>query len=149
MSASTLRPTIIAAIKDAETLHKRLTDILADLDGTDVIQVPRQGRWTKSEFEALWERVNHLPGVRALFEITAEHPNDAVTFSAVVERSGLEDTQQRNEHARLSTVTTQLFDKKRWPIEYWQGSPDADTGKAQMLYRMGGTVAGWWREIAN
>jgi hypothetical protein len=63
-----------------------------------------------------------------------------IRFTDLIARSGLDPQQQRNEHGRLSRVATDLFGEKRWPIENWQG-------RAEMLYRMGGTVAAWWRKI--
>lgn len=91
----------------------------------------------------------HLPGVRALFEVTASHPNDAVTFSRVIAKSGLKDIQQRNEHARLSRISAELFCHKQWPIEAWQGSPKPGNGTAEMLYRMDRTVGNWWTELCD
>lgn len=149
MTSTDIRATVKAALGDVDALRRRLSDLLSDLEGTEAVQIPRQGRWTKPDVEALWEKVHHLPGVCALFEVTAEHPNEAVKFTAVLARSGLDEVQQRNEHARMSRVTSELFGEKRWPIENWQGSTDATSGRAEMLYRMGATVAAWWEDIAR
>jgi hypothetical protein len=91
----------------------------------------------------------HLSGVRALFEITAAHPNEVVTFTALLTHSGLDAQQQRNEHARISRISAKMFGVKKWPIEYWQSSTLNEAGKAEMLYRMGGTVAEWYRAVSH
>ncbi|HEY4453776.1 MAG TPA: hypothetical protein VGN81_05635, partial [Pseudonocardiaceae bacterium] len=128
-----IRERVVQAISDAKALENLLVGVLADIDGEgDAIQVPRQGRWTAEMTKALYDRASHLVGVRALFEITAEHPNEAVTFTELIRRSGLDERRQRNEHARLSRIAAELFGEKRWPLEAWQsGTPNAD-GKSEM-----------------
>jgi hypothetical protein len=93
--------------------------------------------------------VNHLPGVRALFEATAERSDEKVTFTEILKRSGLPERQQSNEHAALSRISAQLFKEKRWPIENTQGGSDSATSKAEMLYWMDSRVAEWWRDITQ
>ncbi len=93
-----------------------------------------------------WERVHDLPGVRALFEITASRPGQVVTFSELIAHSGLAE-KQGNEHARLSRVTNEMFGEKRWPIENWQGSPGPNG--AEMRYRMPATIAEWLRDLTR
>ena len=150
MDIAILRSSVTAALEDLDSVRSRLVDLLADMDrSADSIQVPRQGRWTREMVATLWENVRHLNGVRALFEVTAENPNTAVTFTDVLARSGLSEQQQRNEHSRLSRVAAELFGEKRWPIENWQGSTPRSGGKAEMLYRMSGTVAAWWIELTR
>jgi hypothetical protein len=150
MDLAVIRPTLVEAITDLDTLGNRLKAILADIDGAVAsIQIPRQGRWTPEMLAALWPKVSHLDGVCALFEITAERPNETVTFTELVARSGLSDQQQRNEHARLSRVSADLFGQKTWPIENWQGNAPADGGKAETIYRMGSTVAAWWLKLTG
>jgi hypothetical protein len=145
MDTSQLRPTIVQAITDAESLLTRLTAVLADIDGdAESIHLQRQGRWTPEMVATLWPKVTHLDGVRALFTLTAERPDQAITFTELIARSGLPEQQQRNEHARLSRITAELFGEKRWPIENWQGNAPTAGGKAEMMYRMSGTVAAWW-----
>ena len=148
MSLNDVRPIILKAIKDAENLRDRLEGLLADLDGGEAVQVPRQGRWTRQMLADMWRQVAHLSGIRALFEVTSEQPGESITFSTLIERSGLTEQQQRNEHARMSLVSAKLFNRKTWPIENWQG-PRTPTGREEMLYRLDPTIAGWWRSIAD
>lgn len=84
----------------------------------------------------------------ALFEACASRPDEMVRYRDVLAASGLDAVQQKNEHARLSRITGELFGDKRWPIENWQGSPVEAGGPAEMVYRMPATIASWWREIA-
>jgi AMMECR1 domain-containing protein len=145
-----LRTAVVAALADVESLSVKLTGLLAELDGTDTaIDLGRQGLWTKAQIALLWGKVNHLPGVRALFEATAARPDEKVTFTELLERSGLPERQQSNEHAALSRISAQLFKEKRWPIENIQGGSDSATGKAEMLYWMDRRVAEWWRAITQ
>ncbi|GAA3062984.1 hypothetical protein [Actinokineospora globicatena] len=138
-----LRTVVVQAIKDAEALHLRLKGALAILDGEVTVDLGRQGTWTKGEVAALWEKSNHLPGVRSLFDITASRDGERVTFTELLAHSGLDGKQQGNEHARLSRVAADLFGAKRWPIENWQGA------SGEMIYRMRTEIAIWWREISG
>lgn len=138
-----VRTALVQAIADTEALLGRLRATLATIDGEATVDLGRQGIWTKGEVAALWERSKHLPGVRALFEITASRVGDRVTFSELIAYSGLDSRQQSNEHARMSRIAADLFGSKRWPIENWQGSA------GEMIYRMRGEVAAWWRDIAH
>src|SRR4051812_4516108 len=150
MDHATLRAAVVAALADTESLNAKLNGLLAEIDGTDTaVDLGRQGLWTKAQVELLWHRVNHLPGVRALFEATAERPDEKVTFTEILERSKLPERQQSNEHAALSRISAQLFREKRWPIENSQGGSDSTTGKAEMLYWMDSRVAAWWRDITQ
>ena len=149
MRTRDIRAVVSSLLDDAEGMAARLRQVLAELDTEDAVEVARQGRWTRSMLGQLWRHVDHLPGVRALFEETAGRPTDVVSFDDIVQRSGLSDQQQRNEHARLSRVSSELFGEKRWPIQNWQGPVRPATGRAEMLYRMGPTVAMWWRELAD
>lgn len=135
------------ALRDLDGVRGRLTALRDDIEGTDAINIPRQGRWTETMFVQLWERVSHLPGVRALFELTGSSPGTAFTFTEVLDRSGLDERQQGNEHARMSRVSSELFGSKRWPIENWQGTPTSQGGKDEMRYRMPTTVGTWWRHV--
>ncbi len=149
MDQGDVRSAVVAALADAGALQKRLAGLLADIDGTaSSVLIPRQGRWTEEEVQLLWGEVKHLAGVRALFEVTAERPGETVTFTELIQRSGLDERQQRNEHARLSRVAAELFGAKRWPVENWQGGHDSEKGKAEMIYRMDTVVAEWWRALA-
>ncbi|GAB2460199.1 hypothetical protein GCM10027162_64530 [Streptomyces incanus] len=150
MDHPTMRAAVVAALADVESLHTKLNSLLADIDGTDVVvDLGRQGLWTKAQVSLLWSRVNHLPGVRALFEVTAERPDEKITFTEVIQRSGLQERQQSNEHAALSRISSHLFKEKRWPIDNSQGGSDSTTGKAEMLYWMDSRVAEWWRDITQ
>ncbi|MFF4166303.1 hypothetical protein [Streptomyces sp. NPDC001741] len=150
MEHATMRAAVVAALVDLEALHDKLNGLLADIDGTGTaVDLGRQGLWTKAQVSLLWSRVNHLPGVRALFEVTAERPDEKITFKEVLQRSGLPERQQSNEHAALSRIAGQLFKEKRWPIENSQGSSNSKTGKAEMLYWMDSRIAEWWREVAK
>ena len=150
MGTNQLRAALVEAIAASEAQTARFRLILDGLDGEEAVQVPRQGRWTKTTLAQLWTQVQHLPGIDALFEVAASHPNEVITYTDVLEASRLSEMQQRNEHARMSRIAADLFGEKRWPIENWQGGVDSTAGgKAEMRYRMGATVAGWWREITG
>ena len=149
MDVAQLRSTITDALRSNQASAQRLEHALAVLDGAEAVQIPRQGAWRRGMLEELWPRVRHLPGVRALFEVCASRAGQTVRYSDVLAVSGLDAVQQKNEHARLSRITGELFGDKRWPIENWQGSPVAPGGPAEMVYRMPATVAAWWHEIAH
>ncbi len=150
MDRATLRAAVVSALSDVESLKGKLDGLLAEIEGTDTsIDLGRQGLWTKAQVELLWGKANHLPGVRALFEVTAERPGEKVTFTELLKRSGLPERQQSNEHAALSRISSQLFNERRWPIENVQAGSDSATGKAEMLYWMDSRVAAWWREITR
>ncbi|MFJ1550715.1 hypothetical protein [Streptomyces sp. NPDC088246] len=150
MDREVLRAAVVGALADVEAVQKKLTGLLADIDGTAFsVNIPRQGLWTREQVSLLWGRVRHLAGVRALFEVAVERTGETVTFTEVLERSGLDERQQRNEHARLSRVAAELFGEKRWPIENWQGSYNGNSGKSEMLYRMDPQVADWWRGLTS
>ncbi|MDQ6947253.1 MAG: hypothetical protein M3256_13520 [Actinomycetota bacterium] len=132
------------ALMTIATIRDQLNLLESQLIDDDTwIQVPRQGPWRRAMLHQLWPGVSHLPGVQALFATTSSAPNGVVAFSEIVRASGLEPRQQANEHARLSRVTHDLFKRKTWPIENWQ---HAD---GEMRYRMGATIAGWWRELVS
>jgi hypothetical protein len=138
-----VRTAVVQAIADAKSLVDRLEGALAMIDGEETVDLGRQGTWTKGEVATLWGKCKHLPGVRALFEITASRVGERVTFSELIAHSGLDAKQQSNEHARMSRIAADLFGGKRWPIENWQGSA------GEMIYRMTAEIAVWWREIAD
>ncbi|MBQ1076648.1 hypothetical protein KBX06_26345 [Micromonospora sp. C31] len=140
---SPVRTAVVQAIADVEALLERLRGALAAIDGEATVDLGRQGIWTRGEVIALWERTRHLPGIRALFEITASRVGERVTFGELIAYSGLDGRQQSNEHARMSRIAAELFGAKRWPIENWQNSA------GEMVYRMRDEVATWWRDIAH
>ncbi len=49
---------------------------------------------------------------------------------------------------RVGGRRTEIFGKKRWPIENWQG-PAGPTGHSEMLYRMGPAIAEWWKDLTH
>ncbi|MFE2729475.1 hypothetical protein [Kitasatospora sp. NPDC059327] len=148
MDQEAARAAVVSALSDVEAMHRKLTALLGNIDGTaTAVDIPRQGQWTVQQVAVLWRRAKHLPGVRALFETTAAHAGEKVTFSQILAVSGLDELQQRSEHARLSRLASDLFGEKRWPIENWQGSPDSTSGKAEMVYRMPLPIAAWWRGL--
>jgi hypothetical protein len=113
-------------------------DILAD-DTEEAIEVPGQGTWRLSMIAELKANIQHLPGALALFDLAAEAAPKWVSYSEILERSGLNDRDQRNEHIRLSWVTKRLFSgEKIWPVEW--------AADGEMSYRMLDVVARWWRE---
>lgn len=107
----------------------------------DSVEVPGQSLWRPSMIEQLRPIIMHLKGVVALLDATSENPETAVTYQQVLSRSGLSDTQQRNEHARLTRISLELFGVRTWPIEAWQDASDG-----VMRYRASGLVAKWWQK---
>ena len=133
---------IIQRLDQIEELTTELRALLAS--DRESISVHGQGIWRRDMLEVLWPRVRHLTGVRALFALTAERAPAVVTYSELLQRSGLPDRQQANEHARLSRVARELFGKKVWPLEAWQDSRDG-----LMHYRMDVTMARWCAEVID
>jgi hypothetical protein len=102
----------------------------------------RQGAWKRSDLEALFLLIEHLPGALALLDVTAEHAPHAATYEEVLHRSGLSDQEQRNDHTRLSWATKKLFrGGKRWPLDWQQAA------NGEMRYRMPTKVSRWWQDI--
>lgn len=138
-----------SALHDVDALRARLKALRDDIEGADAINIPRQGRWTETMFVQLWERVSHLEGVRTLFELTGSQPGSAITFTDLINASGLDEQQQRNEHARMSRISAELFGSKVWPIENWQGQPTTRGGREEMRYRMPMAAGRWWRHTPS
>lgn len=117
------------------------------VDDTTRVLVSGQGHWTQGMFADVARAVRHLPGVVALFDLTAER-SDAVaeptrvSFSEVTARSGLDEAEQRTNHARLSRVSRRILGSTSWPVESWQ-----DHVSGEMQYRMPPAIAAWWREV--
>ncbi|MEV5864834.1 hypothetical protein AB0L83_34725 [Streptomyces sp. NPDC052071] len=150
MDQEAMRSAVVGALSDVEAVKEKLTGLLAEIDGTaSSVSIPRQGLWTKEQVGLLWGRASHLTGVHALFQTTAEQAGTTVTFTSLIERSGLDERQQRNEHARLSRLASELFGEKRWPIENWQGGYNTHSGKSEMLYRMDPQIAEWWLTLVD
>jgi hypothetical protein len=136
--------TIILRRIDAleQMLHDLRNDVLADEEaGGEAVDLGRQGTWRFGMLSELLPHIEHLSGVTALLDLTAERSPEVVTFSEVLERSGLSEKQQGGDHSRLSWATRRLFGAKAWPLECWQAADGA------MHYRMPTTIAGWWRTI--
>lgn len=132
MNDTEMRARVNAILTETDALRRSLDAQLSDLDG-QYVQVPSSGRWTKPMVAQLWDASQHLPGVRALFKVTAARPNETVLFDDVLARSGLTPKQQGNEHA--SRLAFELFETTFWPIQTWQGSGSGGS-RAQMNYRM-------------
>jgi hypothetical protein len=147
MEPHVIRATVDDLIEQGRAFVRDLEQLRSALDA-EAIQVPRQGTWTRLMLAQTWERVHGLPGVCALFEITASRPGEVVTYSELLAHSGLDSKQQGNEHARLSRVTAELFGEKRWPIENWQGGK-GPSNTAEMLYRMPPTIAAWFNDLTR
>lgn len=110
MDREVLRAAVVGALADVEAVQKKLRGVLADIDGTAFpVSIPRQGLWTREQVSLLWGRVRHLAGICALFEVAVERAGGTVTFTEVLERSGIDERQQGNKHARLSRVAAELF----------------------------------------
>lgn len=114
----------------------------ASPDMTTAVAWSGQPPWTRAEIELIRPEMKRLRGAVALLDVAAEHADDVVTYSQVVERSGLEHNELR---AQLSAMTKAirrvLGSKAKWPLHAWQ---DAATG--EMHYRMARQIADWWKE---
>jgi hypothetical protein len=135
--------TILRRIDAMEQMLRDLrNDVLAgeEADG-EVVDLGRQGTWRFGMLAELLPHIEHLPGVMALLDLTAERSPEVVTFSEVLERSGLPEKQQSGDHSRLSWAARRLFDRKTWPLDCWQAA------NGEMHYRMPTAIAGWWRTI--
>lgn len=111
------------------------------------VHVPGQGYWTQDMFDQVGRAVLHLPGVTALFDLTAERAAqvavpDRVSFSEVLARSGLDEPTQRTSHARLSRISRSIIGSTSWPVEGWQ-----DHVTNEMQYRMPRAIAQWWLDL--
>lgn len=134
--------TILRRIDALEQMIRDLrNDVLADEAEGGVVDLGRQGTWRFGMLRELLPRIEHLSGVMALFDLTAERSPEVVTFSEVLERSGLPERRQSGDHSRLSWVSRRLFGEKAWPLECWQAAD------GEMHYRMPTAIAAWWRTI--
>ena len=107
----------------------------------EVVQVTGQGAWQRSTLAELYPHVEHLHGVLALLDLTAEHAPEPVAYEEVKRRSGLTDRQQRNDHAALTLATKKVFGRRTWPVAWQQ------TSEGAMRYWMPVRMATWWNEI--
>jgi len=135
---------IPAVLRRIDLMEQLLQDLRADVMTNEsepeeqVIVSDRQGTWTRTKLETLYPRVEHLTGVMALFDLTAELAPSPVSYQEVLRRSGLTDQEQRNDHSRLSWAAKELFGNKRWPVD-WQQPASGD-----LRYRMPAKIAQWW-----
>jgi hypothetical protein len=121
------------------TLRRLREDLLSTDESVDVLG---QGAWRRSMLTALYPHLSNSPGVLALLDEAADHPEEVVSYVAVRNRSGLTDQEQRNEHASLSRLTSRVLGRKIWPLSAWQ-----DPADGIMRYRMSSVVAKWWTEL--
>ena len=136
------RATVLRRIDAMEQMLRDLrNDVLAeDRQDGEFVEIGRQGSWSLKMIQDLYPLIEHMPGVIALFDLSAERAPDIVTFREVLNRSGLSEKQQSGDHARLSWVTKRLFDgEKKWPLETWQAAD------GESHYRMPTRIAQWWR----
>lgn len=143
--------TVESVLEKLEAATAELQTAMEQLDSYP-IEVAGQGVYTKRTLKHHWDRAKHLPGIHALFELTASRAGEWVPFADVVQESGLAPVQQRNEHSRMTAVSVKLFGEPRWPIEWWtRRVQDRNTwGVAQNTerhYRMDPAIARWWYEI--
>jgi hypothetical protein len=130
-------------LQHIDRIEQELRNLRAHIEAEqEVVDLGRQGTWHAAKLAHLLPRTDHLPGVLALFDLTAEWAPHTVTYSNVLARSGLTDQQQSREHSRLSWATRRLFGTKGWPLECWQGADE-------MLYRMPAAIAGWWLALRD
>jgi hypothetical protein len=132
--------TVRGMLVDAERRLAQLTDLI-DAEG---MIVPRQGLWTRAQLDQIRSVVSDNPGLSALFDLLSQRPDQRLTFSQVLEYAGRSDSEMRSDLRQLSRATSRMFGSKTWPFEADQG-PIAPSGRAEMLYRMSSTIAGWWR----
>lgn len=138
----------VAVLRRIDAMKQLLEDLRADVltaeeaEGMeDVVEIPRQGTWSLRMVEDLYPHVEHRPGIMALLDLTATRSPHDVAYRDVLVRSGLTDREQRNDHARLSWISSRLLGKKTWPIECQQASD------GEMRYRMPAKVAAWWHTV--
>ena len=125
-----------------QQLKDMRNEVLAD-DKTDddIVQVIGQGAWQRQMLAELYPHIEHLRGVHALLDLTAENAPESVSYDEVKRRSGLTDRQQRNDHAALTRTATRVFGRRTWPVAWQQTSDGA------MRYWMPARMANWWVEI--
>jgi len=107
----------------------------------EVIQITGQGAWQRPMLVELYPHIEHLRGVLALLDLTAEHAPEPVYYEEVKRRSGLTDRQQRNDHAALTLAAKKAFGRRTWPVAWQQ------TSEGATRYWMPARMATWWKEI--
>jgi hypothetical protein len=64
-----------------------------------------------------------------------------VSYDDIKRRSGLNDRQQRNDHAALTRTVTKVFGRRTWPVS-WRQTSDGTT-----QYWMPTRMAAWWQQL--
>jgi hypothetical protein len=125
-----------------QQLQDMKREVLADGAAEDeVVQVTGQGAWRRPMLAELYSHVEHLRGVLALLDLTAERAPEPVSYEEIKRRSGLTDRQQRNDHAALTLASKKAFGGRIWPVAWQQ------TAEGAMRYWMPSKMATWWKEI--
>jgi hypothetical protein len=125
-----------------QLLEDMRADILSDEVAEDeVVQVPGQGPWQRQMLAELYPHIEHLNGVLALLDQTAQHAPEPVPYEEIKRRSGLNDRQQRSDHSALTRITKEVFGQRTWPVAWRQTSDGA------MQYWMPARMADWWRKL--
>lgn len=165
MTQDPIRSQILEVAQAAEDLASSVRTLLSVYDGDNdyEVSVPGQGIWNAEMMEVLFTKVFgpaiDLPGdeypadndvqigIRALLDATADKAGEWVSFSQIMERSGLSQGTQRFAHIDLSRIVKAAFTRNTWPVEAKQESKRADKPTAEMIYRMPPQVAQWWRQL--
>lgn len=148
-----VRKQILKIADAAETLKGTIADLLTLYDGAVTVDVPNQGLWTQAQFDLLWETMaaeasrEAFEGLVILFGCTAQQHGDWVPFSRLLGGSNLSDREQRNAHMFMTATAEKLFGEKKWPIEAKQGARNAESGKAEMVYRMDPLISEWYQTV--
>ena len=139
-----MTPAQVQTVSVPRRLVEELASYLTSATGSEeVYEVSgNQGQWTRSMIEQLHAQLRVYPGAVALLDEAAEHPDEDVTYSAVVARAGMNAQQVRNELAAMTKLTHRLFGRRTWPLTTRQAS-------SEMHYRMPRTTAAWWRSASS
>ena len=124
-----------------QQLQDMRREVLEDGAAEEVVQVTGQGAWQRPMLVELYPHIEHLRGVLALLDLTAEHAPEPVSYEEVKRRSGLTDRQQRNDHAALTLAAKKTFGRRTWPVAWQQ------TSEGALRYWMPARMATWWKEI--
>jgi len=146
---SPLRKDLLVLMEQLDLLKTKVQSMVDRIDAPkDIVTVPRQGPWDRDSFGILVAHIRHLAGIMALFSLCAEKPGETVYMSDILERSGLEAPEQRQQHMQYGKICKIVVGKNYWPVEAWQSGRRPETGVAEMAYRMDSTIAAWFREIS-
>lgn len=105
--------------------------------------------WTDVHSCKELRREIHHPGILALLDLTAEHPNELVPYKDVVAASGRAEDEVRAGLSALTKAIKRLYkvskDQAKWPVEvHW-----AAGGEKRMYYLMRPEVARAWTQSAT